>query len=67
MGEVVRNPSPLHAQSGSTGSRSYPKDIGMSSQPTQDHSRKYVTSRASADPKPVLHRFLIWALARIWT
>ena len=38
MGEVVRNPSPLHAQSGSTGSCSYIKDIGMSSQPTQDHS-----------------------------
>lgn len=67
MGEVVRNPSPLHAQSGSTGSRSYPKDIGMSSQPTQDHSRIMVLQRLSADPKPVLHRFLIWALARIWT
>ena len=38
MGEVLRNPLPLHAQSGFTGSHSYIKDIGMSSQPTQDHS-----------------------------
>ena len=67
MGEVVRNPSPLHAQRVHRIMFLHQGHWYVLSANSGSLSRKYVTSRASADPKPTLHSLLIWALPRIWT